>query len=252
MRLILAIMMLCASAAQGGDMPDEVRFADLADPAARQFDDPYLAMGPERLEDLKTVVRLDERLAEDDLATDTRQRLDALRVAAQDRLSADGHDIEALLSQRWTVAQQRARARIATNPALKGAEVTLSGYLIPAGKEEDGRALGYIVPVVGMCSHISPPPPNELVRVRFDPALAGNSIYLPVRVSGTLSMEASDESIQLLDGYVRMQSLWRLDAQTVVLKGSAAPPETAASANHHHDTVRLTGSRPLSKLEFQK
>ena len=35
--------------------------------------------------------------------------------------------------------------------------------LIPAGKEEDGQALGYIVPVVGMCSHISAPPPNEMV-----------------------------------------------------------------------------------------
>ncbi len=134
-------------------------------------------------------------------------------------------------SQRWTVAQQRAQARIATNPALEKAEVTLSGYLIPAGTGADGQALGYIVPVVGMCSHIPAPPPNELVRLRFDPGMGTNSIYLPVSVTGTLHTEASDETIHLLDGFVRMQSLWRLDAKAVVLEGPA-PPATPASASH--------------------
>ena len=229
MQLILAgALVLVAAAAPVLAQPATVGFGDLADPTAREFVDPYREMGAERLEDLKTVVRLDERLAEDDLATDTRQRLAALRDAARQALIANGFDIDALLAQRWVVAERRQRARVATNPAMEGAEVTLAGYLIPAGTDEDGQALGYIVPVVGMCSHIPAPPPNELVRLRFDPAMAVESIYLPVRVSGRLQTEASDETIHLLDGMVRMQSLWRLDARNLVAEGPSIPINVAA------------------------
>ena len=58
--------------------------------------------------------------------------------------------------------------------------------------------------------------------------MAVESIYLPVRVSGRLQTEASDETIHLLDGMVRMQSLWRLDARTLVAEGPSEPINVAA------------------------
>ncbi len=217
MRLILAtVLALVAGAAQVLAEPVSVDFGDLADPKARVFDDPYLAMGPERLEDLKAVVRIDERLAKADLPSDTRQRLEARRDAARQSLTGSGFDIDKLLAQRWMVAEKRRRALLATNPVLEGAKVEMAGYLIPAESSADGRAIGYLVPVVGMCSHIPAPPPNELVRLHFDPAMLTESIYLPVRVSGMLRSEANDETIHLLDGKVRMVSLWRLDTLSVV------------------------------------
>ena len=230
MRLIRAgALVLFAAAAQVFAQPPMVGFAELGDPAAREFVDPYREMPAERLEDLKTVVRLDDRLvAGKDLAPETRQRLEALRDAARQALVANGYDIEALVAQRWVVAERRQRARVATNPAMEGAEVTLAGYLIPAGVGADGQAMGYLVPQVGMCSHIPAPPPNELVRLRFDPSMSVGSMYVPVRVSGRLQTEASDETIHLLDGMVRMQSLWRLDARTLVAEGPPGPINVAA------------------------
>ncbi len=220
MRLILATAMaLSAGKAALSREPATVGFDDLADPAARAFVDPYLEMGPERLNDLRTVVRLDARLAEADLSPEVRDRLEARRADAEAALAVAGFDIEALLAQRWTVAQKRRQAQISTNPLLEGAVVRLEGYLIPAGTEPDGRGTGYLVPVVGMCSHMPAPPPNELVRLYFDPDKSTSSIYLPVSVTGTLSTEPSDETIHLLDGMVRMQSLWRLDADTLVPEG---------------------------------
>lgn len=220
MRLILATALaLATGAAQLAAEPAKIGFDDLADPAAHAFVDPYLAMGAERLNDLRTVVRLDARLAEAELPLQARQRLEARREAARQALASEGFDIEALLAQRWTVAQQRKQALVATNPALAGANVRLDGYLIPAGTGPDGIGIGYLVPVVGMCSHIPAPPPNQLVRLYFDPELGTGSIYLPVSVTGTLATEPSDETIHLLDGMVRMQSLWRLDADTLVPEG---------------------------------
>ncbi|NDR56670.1 DUF3299 domain-containing protein [Pseudoruegeria sp. M32A2M] len=220
MRMILAIAMaLSAGTAGFAAEPATVDFNDLADPAARAFVDPYLEMGPERLNDLRTVVRLGARLAEAELSPEDRQRLEVRRSDAEAALAVSGFDIAALLAQRWTVAQKRREAQIATNPLLEGAAVRLEGYLIPAGTGPDGRGIGYLVPVVGMCSHIPAPPPNELVRLYFEPERGTGSIYLPVSVTGTLRAEASDETIHLLDGMVRMQSLWRLDADTLVAEG---------------------------------
>ena len=229
MRLILAgALVLFAAAAPALAEPLTVGFGDLGDPAAREFVDPYREMPAQRLEDLKTVVRLDGQLANADLAPETRQRLEALRDAARQALVANGFDIDALLAQRWKVAERRQRARVATNPAMEGAEVTLAGYLIPAGTGADGQAMGYLVPQVGMCSHIPAPPPNELVRLRFDPSMSVGSMYVPVRVSGRLQTEASDETIHLLDGMVRMRSLWRLDARALVAEGPSGPINVAA------------------------
>ena len=76
---------------------------------------------------------------------------------------------------------------------------------------------GYLVPQVGMCSHLPPPPPNQLVRVRLRADQQVESLYTPVRVSGLLRVEPSDATIFILDGEARMLSGWTLDVKTVDL-----------------------------------
>jgi hypothetical protein len=167
------------------------------------------------LNELKLVVELDEKLAQKDLAEEERARLKARRTAAKDMLEINGQDVDKLIAQRWDVARKRQAARMATNPALDKVEVTLSGYLIPAPQAADGTYYGYLVSQVGMCSHLPPPPPNELVRVKLKKDPQGQSLYVPVQVSGLLRVEASDATIFILDGESRMVSGWTLDANTV-------------------------------------
>jgi len=202
-------------ATQASAKPEVIGFSDLVDPLAVVFDDPYRDMGPQLLNELKLLIELDEKLSQNDLAEDERARLTARRSAAKDMLEINGQDVDALLSQRWDVARKRQTARMATNPVLDGAEVLLSGYLIPAPKTVDGKYFGYLVPQVGMCSHLPPPSPNKLVRVRLPDDPQGQSLYVPVQVSGLLRVEPSDATIFILDGEARMVSGWTLDASTV-------------------------------------
>ena len=94
---------------------------------------------------------------------------------------------------------------------------------------------GYLVPQVGMCSHLPPPPPNKLVRVRLLDDPQGQSLYVPVRVSGLLRVEASDATIYILDGEARMFSGWTLYANTVDRRedlggnGDVGAPEQAVT-----------------------
>ena len=187
----------------------------MADPLAVAFEDPYAAMGVDMLSELKVLVQSDEKLAGTDLDEETRTRLEARRAAAQDKLEANGHDVDVLLEQRWDVAKKRQNARMAQNPIFDGVEVSISGYIIPAPPAADGSGFGYLVPQVGMCSHLPPPPPNQLVGSDYARINRSSRLYLPVRVSGLLRVEPSDETIFVLDGDSRMLSGWTLDAETV-------------------------------------
>jgi hypothetical protein len=210
--LVVAAMLV---ATQASAKPEVIEFSDLVHPLAVVFDDPYRDMGPHLLNELKLLVELDQKLSQNELAEDERSRLEARRSAAKDMLEINGQDVDALLAQRWDVAKKRRTARMATNPVLDGAEVALSGYLIPAPQAADGTYFGYLVPQVGMCSHLPPPPPNQLVRVKLLDDPQGQSLYVPVRVSGLLRVEASDATIFILDGESRMFSGWTLYANTV-------------------------------------
>ena len=216
MRFLISVLVAAMLAAtQASAEPEAIEFSDLADPLALAFDDPYKDMGGEMLSELKLVVQLDQKLSASNLDEETRPRLEARRTAAQEKLKANGHDVDALLEQRWDVARKRQAARMATNPIFDGVEVSISGYIIPAPKAADGSRFGYLVPQVGMCSHLPPPPPNQLVRVRLRAGQQVKSLYTPVQVSGLLRVEPSDETIFILDGKSRMLSGWTLDAQSV-------------------------------------
>jgi len=215
-RLLASVFVAAMLAAtQASAKPEAIDFSDLVDPLAVVFDDPYRDMGSRLLNELKLLLELDQKLSQDDLAEDERARLTARRNAAKDMLEINGHDVDALLAQRWDVARKRQTASMATNSVLDGAEVALSGYLIPAQQAVDGKYFGYLVPQVGMCSHLPTPPPNKLVRVRLLDNPQGQSLYVPVRVTGLLRAEPSVATIFILDGEVRMASGWTLDASTV-------------------------------------
>jgi hypothetical protein len=75
------------------------------------------------------------------------------------------------------------------NPALDGAEVRLAGFVVPL--ERAGNALRefLLVPYFGACIHVPPPPPNQIVLVRYPQGVALDDIYAPLWVSGTLQVE---------------------------------------------------------------
>ena len=162
MRFLASVCVAALLAAtQASAKPEAIEFSDLVDPLAIVFDDPYRDMGFQLLNELKLLIEVDEKLSENNFTDEEHTRLTNRRKAAKDMLEINGYDIDMLLGQRWDVAKKRQKALIATNPVLDGSEVELSGYLIPAAPAADGSFFGYLVPQVGMCSHLPPPPPSH-------------------------------------------------------------------------------------------
>ncbi|WP_095108648.1 DUF3299 domain-containing protein [Pseudomonas sp. Irchel 3E20] len=78
-----------------------------------------------------------------------------------------------------------------TVAAMNNKAIRLGGYPVPLETDAKGRStLFFLVPYPGACIHVPPPPPNQLVLVRYPKGLKLDDIYTPLWVTGTLKVEA--------------------------------------------------------------
>lgn len=77
-----------------------------------------------------------------------------------------------------------------TVKAMDGKTIRLGGYPVPLETDAKGHAtLFFLVPYPGACIHVPPPPPNQLVLVRYPKGLKLEDIYTPLWVEGALKVE---------------------------------------------------------------
>lgn len=216
-------------------------WAALPDPSVQSFYDPFRDLTPEQFDDLIYVVRLRSRLQQDAGSTEDRQKWQELLTETENALAADEIDIDWLLSQREAVSARRKKADTSGNPSLDGQMVTLMGFAIPAPPDEDGHSVIYLVPQPGMCSHLPPPAPNQMIRVRHSGDWAPAYAHEPVRLTGLLAIDPSDHEVNVVDGLTPMRATFRMDAQQVetleVRDGETAWTPTLS------DRLRAAGSR---------
>ncbi|MGG7566735.1 DUF3299 domain-containing protein [Rhodovulum sp. DZ06] len=75
------------------------------------------------------------------------------------------------------------------NVALDGALIRMPGYIVPLAGDAEGVTSFLLVPYVGACIHVPPPPPNQIVFVST-PEPWRNDLWDPVWVTGTLRIQS--------------------------------------------------------------
>ena len=68
-----------------------------------------------------------------------------------------------------------------------GKTVRLPGYMVPLNYDGDGSSVFLLVPFVGACVHVPPPPPNQIVLVEADAPYPVKDYFEPVIVTGPFS-----------------------------------------------------------------
>ena len=73
---------------------------------------------------------------------------------------------------------------------LDGQTVTLEGYLVPLDFEAAEVKAFVLVPYMGACIHVPPPPPNQIVFIEYEDGMPmetlDRNIWTPFRVTGDL------------------------------------------------------------------
>lgn len=191
----------------------------LADPAAQQFDDPYRDLTPSQFQSLMDLARLQIALS-GELPAGERAEFEERALILSRRLQAQGLDPEWILGQREIVAERRQKAAIATNSVLDGESIELTGYLLVAPDIQNDAMVAYLLPDRGVCMHLPPPVPNQLVRLDIDQVPDPLGACIAASVRGRLSADETNATVPVFDDTVHLWSRWRLDMVEVITSGS--------------------------------
>mgnify|MGYP001812179374 FL=1 len=199
-----------STAVQGTDLRT-ITWDDLR-PKQAAFEDPFEELKGAQLVDLGLVARIrNKRDSGLRMSSDERDEL----AATEKKLTAQGIDINGLLARRAEITAKRREAAQALVPELDGANVRIAGYLLPIEFKGDKVTEFLLVPFVGACIHVPPPPANQIVHVRYNEGFKTRGVFAPVWVNGAMATRLSRENLHLVDGAADVSVGYRLVAKSV-------------------------------------
>jgi hypothetical protein len=90
-------------------------------------------------------------------------------------------------------------------------KMAIPGYALPLEHKDLGVKDLLLVPYVGACIHVPPPPANQIIYVRLEDAHILESVYEPVWITGRLSLKVSNKSLSFVDGNAGIETAYTLD-----------------------------------------
>lgn len=132
-------------------------------------------------------------------------------VLFERQFAAAGLSVEQLLVdyRRWVAAAQKRNSIV--NKGLAGKNVRLAGYLLPLEFSDQGVNDFLLVPYVGACIHVPPPPANQIVFVQLAKKLVVRDLFTPVWVTGKLRTKATSKALTLVDGTADISIGYHID-----------------------------------------
>lgn len=70
---------------------------------------------------------------------------------------------------------------------LNDVQVKIAGYVLPLDFEATTVKEFLLVPYVGACIHVPPPPPNQIIYVTSEEGIEVEGMFVPMWITGTLA-----------------------------------------------------------------
>ncbi len=193
---------------------EELNWDDLV-PASAEFDDPFTRIDEQQLYELTIVAQVrDRREGGYEITPEQQELYDEVMVSLEDQEI----DVDYLLSIRESVSKERVAKTKLADPELDKREIKIPGYLLPLEFEGQTVTEFLLVPYVGACIHVPPPPPNQIVQVSYPNGFEmPGDIYTPVWVEGKMLVENTESNLTYVDGSDIIPSAYRVEAGEVTL-----------------------------------
>lgn len=205
-------VMLCASLVWGDASPvHKVGWSDLI-PEVKIFENPMEGLPVKSQIDLRIVIAMREdpsRLKK--MSPSQRELLEA----AEARLKEADIDVEGILKRHKEMTEQRSLDEDKVVAELDGQRLRLAGYLLPLETRDRMVIEFLLVPWVGACIHTPPPPPNQIVYVKYPEGIEASVVFAPVWIQGTMTTVRSTPNLFLRDGSADIPTGYSLQASLV-------------------------------------
>jgi hypothetical protein len=81
-------------------------------------------------------------------------------------------------------------------PEMGGVDGRIPGFVVPLKTTNDMRILEFfLVPYYGACIHVPPPPPNQIIHVKYEEGFTLEALYDPVWIEGKLVIERTENDL---------------------------------------------------------
>lgn len=186
----------------------ELKWKDLI--PAKNFADPFDALSQSQFTDIANIDLVRQLEAQNRTPTDTSIRL---AQEGMERLTAAGVDVDGLLTRKDEISEKYDAWSRSIRPDLDGKTVSIGGYMLPLEYSGTKVTEFLLVPYLGACIHVPPPPPNQIVHVKTAQGFAAKGLYEAVLVTGVLATEASSQALSYVDGSANVDVSYRLEAR---------------------------------------
>ncbi|HCS71705.1 MAG TPA: hypothetical protein DIW51_17235 [Rhodospirillaceae bacterium] len=116
------------------------------------------------------------------------------------KLRQEGIDVDRMVGLVQKMQSEVAARNSELAHDLDGQLVRLPGYVLPLEFEGTSVKEFLLVPYVGACIHVPPPPINQTVVVHLNQSYAAKELYEPVWVTGRMTVKRSKRALTLVDG----------------------------------------------------
>ncbi|MGB0631672.1 MAG: DUF3299 domain-containing protein [Alphaproteobacteria bacterium] len=202
-----------AGPADAAPLPRETTWEDLAPSPEKPIEDPLAHLDPFISADLYSIASAVRQKETGFLSAVSPEYEEAMETKY--RLEKRGVEVESILQQLASVEAEVRRLDEQVVDALDGQFVKIPGYALPV--EFDGVAVRefLLVPYVGACIHVPPPPQNQMVFVKLSEPYLVESLFEPVWITGRITVQQTKKVLPVSDGKIPVSAGYTIEGATV-------------------------------------
>lgn len=210
--LALAIFFAASAPPVAAEKPKLLYWEDLV-PKASAIKRPYGKLSEEVLKDLEAILWVEAQLKQGKI--EKRDPTYQLAMGLRKNLVEKGIDVDRLIREVDKLRSALRQLRMTVVKDLDGKIVRMPGYALPLEFSNKGITEFLLVPYVGACIHVPPPPPNQMIFVTTDRPFKLKGLYDPVYVTGRLSTKSASRKLNFVDGVRAVETGYALKASAI-------------------------------------
>jgi hypothetical protein len=205
--IVLSVLTLLATEAHAGKV---IEWNNLL-PQVAPLKDPFNVLTQDQRFDIETIIWARGMSDEERALEHNRQPIEDAAKYEREFKKA-GSNVDKLVKDQKAFEAEVARRASLVNNSLNGSNVRIAGYLLPLEFSEKGEKDFLLVPYVGACVHVPPPPANQMVLISLSKKMVVKDLYTPVWISGQMKTKQSSKALNLVDGTRNVTVGYHIDA----------------------------------------
>ena len=205
---VLIAVLLAVAAPVRAEAPRTVNWENLV-PAAAPLENPLSHLPWEQQAEIEFLTAIRDMYAQGAINKVDYRYEEGLEITY--KLEKLGLDVDGLVAKFRAVQREIRRRNSAVVGDLNGKLIRMPGYALPLEFNDTVVTEFLLVPYVGACIHVPPPPANQTVYVQLNQSYRAKNLYEPVWVTGRLKIEATNKSLTYVDGSAPVASGYSLE-----------------------------------------